>query len=216
MLIFLQKYFLKDFLKNSCIWVKFCEALCDIDKNTKKEYKDDHFLWRFNLICTYADPLIANKLPRKSISFFKFIYLLKKFIWRGKSWNPVTTRMDKEPSVARTQSNIQERSLSESNQRPKVVNYFRTELHVRHSTGLSICLWPRHGYLWTEIYVTQLFIENIVLNFEKPSKKDMRNNKRSSWKYLIAQSHTFDFNNKGTRTASLTWMSLTSLGSSLI
>ena len=155
-------------------------------------------------------------MPRKSISFFKFIYLLKKFIWRGKSWNPVTSRMDKEPSVPRTQSNIQERSLSESNQRPTAVNYFRTELHVRHSTGLSIHLWPRHGCLWTEIYVTQLFIENIVLNFEKPSIKDMRNNKRSPSKHLTAQSHTFKFNNKGTRTASLMWMSLTSLGSLLI
>ena len=32
MLISLQKYFLKDFLKNGCIWIKYLEAVCDMDK----------------------------------------------------------------------------------------------------------------------------------------------------------------------------------------
>ena len=39
MLISLKKYFLKDFLKNDCIWIKFREALCDMDKKTKKSMK---------------------------------------------------------------------------------------------------------------------------------------------------------------------------------
>ena len=39
MMIFLQKYFLKDFLKNDCIWIKFHEALCDMDKKRKKSMK---------------------------------------------------------------------------------------------------------------------------------------------------------------------------------
>ena len=39
MMIFPHKYFLKDFLKNGCIWIKFCEALCDMDKNTNKSMK---------------------------------------------------------------------------------------------------------------------------------------------------------------------------------
>ena len=39
MSIFLQKYFLKDFLKNGCIWIKFREGLCDMDKKTKKSMK---------------------------------------------------------------------------------------------------------------------------------------------------------------------------------
>ena len=37
------------------------------------------------------------------------------------------------------------------------------------------------------IHVTQLFIENIVPNFEKPSTKDVRN-KRIPNRYLTAQS----------------------------
>ena len=39
MLIFLLKYSLKDFLKNGCIWIKFREALNDMDKKTKKGMK---------------------------------------------------------------------------------------------------------------------------------------------------------------------------------
>ena len=63
MLIFLQKCFLKDFLKNGSLWIKFHEALCDMDKKSIK------MTIRSNLICTYGDPLLANKLPLKS-SFF--------------------------------------------------------------------------------------------------------------------------------------------------
>ena len=38
--MFLQKYFLKYFLKNGCIWINFREALCDMDKKkTKKSMK---------------------------------------------------------------------------------------------------------------------------------------------------------------------------------
>ena len=38
-----------------------------------------------------------------SLAFLKkFINLLKKFIWRGKSWNLVTSSMDKDPSKSRT------------------------------------------------------------------------------------------------------------------
>ena len=44
MLIFLQKYFLKNFLKNGCIWIEFREALCDMNKKDKEEYEGDHFL----------------------------------------------------------------------------------------------------------------------------------------------------------------------------
>ena len=105
MMIFLQKYFLKGFLKNGCIWTKFREALCDMDKKIKKSMKMTIFYDA--ITCTYADPLLANKLPLRSI-FLKFINLLKNFIWRGESWNPATSRMDKEPSVSRTQSNILE------------------------------------------------------------------------------------------------------------
>ena len=39
MLISLQKYFLKDFQKNGYIWIKFREALCDVDKIIKKSIK---------------------------------------------------------------------------------------------------------------------------------------------------------------------------------
>ena len=39
MSIFLQKYFLTDFLKNGGIWIKFREALCDMDTKTKKSMK---------------------------------------------------------------------------------------------------------------------------------------------------------------------------------
>ena len=38
-MLFLQKYFLKDFLKKGCVWIKFREALCDMDKKTKKNMK---------------------------------------------------------------------------------------------------------------------------------------------------------------------------------
>ena len=116
----------------------------------KEEYEDDRFLWRCNLICTYVDSLLANKLPLKSSFLKKSINLLKKFIWRSEPWNPVTSRMEKEPSFSRTQSNIQERALSESSQWPRAVNYFRKELHVRRSTWFWLRLWPRHGCLWTE------------------------------------------------------------------
>ena len=102
---------------------------------------------------------------------------MKKFIWRDESWNPVTSKVDKEPSVSRTQSNLQERDLSESSQWPRAVNYLRKELYVRRSTGFWIRLWPRTQTHWVNILiqVTQLFIENIVPNFEKPSTNDMRN-----------------------------------------
>ena len=119
---------------------------------------------------------------------------MKKFIWRDESWNPVTSKVDKEPSVSRTQSNLQERDLSESSQWPRAVNYLRKKLYVRRLTGFWIRLWPRHCCLWTEthwvnilIQVTQLFIENIVPNFEKPSTNDMRN-KRIPSKHVTAQS----------------------------
>ena len=39
MLLFLQKYFMKDFLKFGCNWINFREALCDMDKKTKKSIK---------------------------------------------------------------------------------------------------------------------------------------------------------------------------------
>ena len=102
MLIFLQKCFLKDFLKTGCIWINFREGLCDMDKKTNKSMKMAIFYGAFNLICTYADPLLANILSLKSSLFLKFINLLKKFIWQSESWNPVTSRMNKESSVSRT------------------------------------------------------------------------------------------------------------------
>ena len=120
---------------------------------------------------------------------------MKKFIWRGEYWNLVPSRMYKEPTLSRTQSNIQERALSESSQRPITVNCIRKELHVRRLTRFWIRFCSRHGCLWTETHwvnilrhVTQLFIDNIVSNFEKPSTKDMRN-KRIPSKHLTAQSH---------------------------
>ena len=51
--------------------------------------------------------------------------------------------MDKEPSVSRTQSNIQERALSKSTQRPRAVNYFRkssmsdARLDSEYASGLA-------------------------------------------------------------------------------
>ena len=72
------------------------------------------------------------------------------------------------------------------------------------------------------VHVNQVFIENIAPNFEKPSTKDMRN-KRIPIKHLTAQSRqqrkvydTFKFNNKGSRTTSLTFISLTSQFANLI
>ena len=54
------------------------------------------------------------------------------FIWGGEFWNSVISRMEKEPSVSRTQSKIQERALSKSSERPRAINYFCNELHDRH------------------------------------------------------------------------------------
>ena len=63
-------------------------------------------------------------------------------------------------------------------------------------TGFWIRPWSHNGCLWTESHwvnisrhATQLFIDNIVSNFEKPSTKDMRN-KRIPSKHLTAQSQT--------------------------
>ena len=39
MFMFLQKYFLEDFLKSGCIWIIFRESLYDLDKKTKKGMK---------------------------------------------------------------------------------------------------------------------------------------------------------------------------------
>ena len=168
------------------------------------------------------DPLLANKLSLNSI-FFLFIHLLKKCIWRGESSNPITSRMDKESSASRTQSNIQEQDFSEISQRPRAINYFPKELDVRCSNGFWIRFWPRHRCFWTEIHwvnilvhVTQVFIENTAPNFQKPSTKDE--------KYKNSQ-QTFNYSNSTTEESvrhiqirgwRLTWMTLTSSGSLLI
>ena len=84
--------------------------LCVIQIKNKQKYQEDHFLWRSKLICTYADRLLVNKLPFKA-SFLKFINLLKKLIWRGVSWNPATSRMDKKSRISRQQSTAEGRQL---------------------------------------------------------------------------------------------------------
>ena len=35
----IQEYLLKDFLENGCFWIKFREALCNMDKKTRKSMK---------------------------------------------------------------------------------------------------------------------------------------------------------------------------------
>ena len=35
----IQEYLLKDFLENGCIWIKFREALCNMDKKKRKSMK---------------------------------------------------------------------------------------------------------------------------------------------------------------------------------
>ena len=51
MLIFYQEYLLKDFLKNGCIWIKFHEALCNMDKKTRKSMKMTTF---YNVLIYFA------------------------------------------------------------------------------------------------------------------------------------------------------------------
>ena len=72
-----------------------------VEKN-KEKYKEDHFLWRTNLICIYANPLLPNKLPFRP-SFLKFINLWKKLFCRDGYRNPATSMMDKKSGISRRQ-----------------------------------------------------------------------------------------------------------------
>ena len=121
MMIFLQKYFLKGFLKNGCIWTKFREALCDMDKKIKKSMKMTIFYDA--ITCTYADPLLANKLPLRSI-FLKFINLLKNFNLERRILEPCHIK-----DGQRTQR------IQNPVKHPRAVNYFRKKPYVRRTNG---------------------------------------------------------------------------------
>ena len=157
----------------------------------KEEYEDDHFLWRSNLICTYADFLHLNKLPLKSMFFKKnLLNFWRSLFGEANSGTLSHQGWTKNPAYPEP-SQTSKKELSE-----KVVNGLEplTIFAKRRSTEFWILLWPRYGCLLTEthwanilIHLTQLCIENIVPNFEKPSTKDMRI-KRIPSKHLTAQS----------------------------
>ena len=126
-------------------------------KKTKKSMKMTIFYDAF-LIWSYSDPSFANKLPLKSsISLKKLLTYWRSLFGEVNPGTLSHQGWTKNPVYPAPCQTHQEWGLSESSQRLRAINYFRKELHVRHSAGISISLWACHGCLWTEKHSVKYF-----------------------------------------------------------
>ena len=162
-------------------------------KKTKESMKMTIFYDAF-LILTYSDPSFANKLPSKSsISLKKLLTFWRSLFGevnpgtlshQGWTKNPVY------PAPSQTSKN--EVSAKVVNGLEPLTTFAKssmsdTQLESEYASGLATAAHELKNIQWNIlIHVPQqLFIENIIPNFEKPPTKDMRN-KRIPSKNLTA------------------------------
>ena len=149
------------------------------------------------------------KLPLKSSFFvclFVFINLLT--LWRSlfRESNPRTLPHQgwtKNPAYPEPSQTSKNQLLVKVVNGLESLTIFAKSCMSDSRLDSEYTLWPRHVCLWTEthrvnilIYVAQLFIENIVPDFEKPSIKDMiskripycsNSGKEESVRYVLTQ-----------------------------